>query len=202
MPLSDVLAPKTGLDPADMALMHAVVQRDSGLRSCVSEDVPDLLGGQSAPSTVQVVFPSALLYAISVVIEFCAEAKMVWIHAGRVVACVHDYLPGSDLAQLPLVHEAMGADLNLSRKKKNSVAVSVSRSLPFPTTVRHLFVASIENIVNAKDGKIFEPLCSLYFLVMRAAKFPSDRWRTTENALAPKLVGHQILDSEIALCHP
>lgn len=142
------------------------------LRKRTSANIANLIIRKLSIPMVQSVVMAALVACALVIVVLRSYAKMLWIHARRIVAGVHDYLSLGDLADKVLVGISMRAFLYFPWENKNAITVAVCSTEPQPAGFC-LFYSSFENVIWLKDWKLLQGAISNMPLVAWATQLSS-----------------------------
>ena len=179
-------------NPTNVGRSDAISLRKNALPLRAGQNIRNVLGGKSAIPVRQTAFGSVFLGCVGVVVGFCADAKMVWVHARRVVARVHDDHPVRDRPLKSLIRVPVRPHRFAAGKHKDAVPVAVFGSLPNPARIG-FFQSVHEDIFGSKDGVFAEFSLSVKGGVATSAKLASNSppvWVIDAIRRIFRLIGH------------
>lgn len=157
-----------------MRLTDSISLRKNGLFVRAFAYVLYIIVRKLSVPMVNAVVMSALYCCVFVVFLFSANAKMIGIHARRIVAGVHDYFASRNFPFEKFIRISMRSDGAFSLHQKDSVPIAIFCAFPKPA--RFCFFNSIKkNILGRKYFEFIKTLCFPHSLVTRSAKFATNR---------------------------
>lgn len=169
-------------DARDVRLANAVAFGQNGLPVCAGADCRDIFVGQPTIPVIRRVVVAALIRRIGVVLGFGSKLQVRRVHAGRIIASVHDHHAVRDWPLGPLKSVSVRANPPLPRHLKNSIAVGVPVCRPFPAPV--CFVdPGVEGVFRPQNRVLGQRPSPPRAAITNLAKLPANRWnRTAHNA--------------------
>jgi len=164
---------KTGLYPAYMGLVNAVLFSQCGLRFIAVLNVLDIAISQSAVPVIKAIVMPSFFSSISVIFCLCANSQMRRVYTGRVIATVHYYLALWYSALKKLIRIPMRPNPFFSWKQQYSVPVSIFSASPKPAIFSFPY-ARLKNVRWAKNWIILQTAVSSAFHVTPSAQFPAN----------------------------
>lgn len=163
--------------------------------SCAQKffDFPNLSNVNPRPVVIVAQWFASLALFVLVVVVARSHAQMSRIHAGRVVARVHDDKPVRDRAMNSFKRISVGANRLFSRHQKNTVAVTVSGAIPIPAPVCSL-VPRVEHVFGSEHWKFMQPPTLVKPHIVPPAKLSANSRTLAKQTLdrASALISHAL----------
>lgn len=159
-----------GLDAADMARVDPILHCYRYLAAPVSAYRRDLLCRKATPAVSLAECVASLLDGVFVVGFLACGRKMSRVHAGGVVARVHDDKSRRDWAMDHLVREPVSPDTLFACEDHNPVPVPVAGGRPFPAAAGGLSYPRPEYVAGAKFCMAGKPVSLSRRVVMLSAQ--------------------------------